>query len=353
MNLLAAAFLLLALCTSSVKGQNNLRSTPPLGGRLRALQLESDPESNAASCGAYPDDIKLNISRADVQLAFNALELNMMVTRWRSGPVRKVVRQQKDNPYYERFTGFSDINDQAIIAKVAAEATCYASFMGNEFWNPFDQLQNFNNCFDTEIEDTDCVVSSGFLDVYNTSYQVAFLEEIEDCVASCGSKGCPLVLTGHSEGGAGAVVAAIDLNKYNPTTITFGAPRAIIATSDNPCNSFNAARHFRYITTADGFFDSVPFGTTSSADSLGWPLMLDGMDFPIYSPGFNNDDNQDPQNSKLHLMDVYMDYVTKMFERNCFPVPVGLWPTGHACHENSECQGQWCKNNVCDQLVVP
>lgn len=352
MNHLAAAFLLLVLCASSVKAQNNLRSTPPWGGHLRALQLESDPESNAASCGAYPDDIKLSLSRADVQLAFNAQELNMMVTRARSGPVRKVVREQKDNPYYERFTGYSDINDQAIIAKVAAEATCYASFMGDELWNPFDQLQNIN-CYDTEIENTDCKVRSGYLDAYNTTYQMAFREEIDNCVASCGSSKCPLVLTGYSQGGAAAIVAAIDLDKYNPTTITFGAPRAIIVNTDNPCTTFNAARHFRYIATADGYFDNVPFETTSDADSLGWPLMLDGMDFPIYSPGFNNDDNQDPQNAKLHGMGVYMDYVTKMFERNCFPVPVGLWPTGHACHDNSECQGQYCKDNVCDQLIVP
>lgn len=352
MKLLSTAFLLLNLCTSYVKGQNNLRSTAVLNARLRALQLESDPESNAASCGAYPDDIKLNISRADVQLAFNAQELNLLVTRGRSGRVEKVVREQSDNPYYERFAGFGDLNDQVIVAKVASEATCYASFMGSEWYNPLDQLQNLD-CSDTKIEGTDCKVHSGFLNAYNATYQVALREEIENCVGSCGTAKCPMVFTGYGQGGAAAIIAAIDLDKYNPTTITFGAPRAIVVTSDDPCTTFHATRHFRYISTADGYYDSVPFGRASEADAYGFPLYLDGMDFPVYSPGFNNDDDQDPQKLKLHDIDIYTDYVTKMFKRNCFPVPVALWPTGHACHKNAECQGQYCKDNICDQLVSP
>ena len=315
---------------------------------IRQLQTEE-----AIPCPVYPPDIKLNLTRADVQMIYNAHELNILVTRTASGRIKKVVEDQKDNPYYERFEGWGDINDQALVAKVAADSTCYISIMGSEAFNPFDQLQNLNFC-DTKLDDTDCIVRSGYLDAYNTSYKDEFRRGVDSCVGSCGpNTQCPLVISGHSQGGAAAVVAAIDLHFYNPTTITFGSPRPIMIQSDALCTNFNAAKHFRFITTADAVYDNVPFGSTSGSSSLGWPLFIDGMDFPIYSPGFNNDDDREPTSSTLHDMDLYMDYINNMFKRNCFPVPVGLWPTGHACNENEECQGQYCNENICADLLPP
>lgn len=149
------------------------------------------------SCPSYPSTIAFNFTEADVQSLHTACVLNMLVNRCESGGMRKIIKNQQEN--YERFDGWADINDRALVAKTKDTRICYASIMGTEFFNPFDQLQNLN-CKDTIMDGTDCLVRDGYLDAYNTSYKDAFRVEVDACVASC-TGGCPLVLSGLSQGG--------------------------------------------------------------------------------------------------------------------------------------------------------
>jgi hypothetical protein len=114
-----------------------------------------------------------------------------------------------------------------------------------------------------------------------------------------------------------AVTAAIDLRKYQPTTITFGSPRAIKLKADSNarCDDFLAGKHYRFINANDAAYDNVPFGTSSGSSMLGHTFLLDGIDFPIGYPGFNNDLTRDPQASTLHPLIVYGDRIRNIWER--------------------------------------
>jgi len=324
------------------------------GNNLRQQQKERDLQSIPPPCPSEDkfNEVLFDLTRAQTQIFYNAMQLTLLVTRSKSGSISKVEKKQEDNPYYSNFTGFGDINDQALVAKVASEDTCYGVFMGSEKLNPFDAIQNLNP-FNTDMENTDCQVRSAFFDAYSTSYNDEFRNAVNDCVASCGDTQCPLVFAGYGSGGAVAVVAAIDLNKYTPSVVTFGSPRPIVLLGNKPCNDFDSAKHFRFVATKGGVWDYVPMTMPLLTDSahLGIPLFLDGMDYPLFSPGINNDEDWEPQAKGLHKLAVYEEYITHLFEQNCFPVPVTPgWPAGHACNENRECLGvNFCRTGTCTQ----
>ena len=115
-----------------------------------------------------------------------------------------------------------------------------------------------------------------------------------------------------------AVVAAIDLRHYSPTTITFGSPRSILLQDDTPCTDFPAEKHYRFINTLDGEYDAVSFGTTSMSSSLGQTLFLDDVNFPIGYPGLNADQTREPHESALHDSDLYRERIRGIMEQGAF-----------------------------------
>ena len=58
-----------------------------------------------------------------------------------------------------------------------------------------------------------CVIQRG----YYHAYRKHLRESIDDCVASCEDLNCPIILAGHSQGGAAAAIASVDLQHYDPT----------------------------------------------------------------------------------------------------------------------------------------
>lgn len=140
------------------------------------------------------------------------------------------------------------------------------------------------------------------------------------------------------------MIMSIDLRHYNPTTITFGSPRPFMIDQKNPCDDFLADRHYRLVNTEDGGYDSVAYGTTSGSESLGELLLLDDVNWPIAGPG--NDNQREPRLSDAHRQSLYLDRINNMVSRDCFPVPVGVWPAGHVCTQDDECEGS-CASGLC------
>jgi len=178
-----------------------------------------------------------------------------------------------------------------------------------------------------------------------------YSQSVDDCVNSCSDGPCPLVVGGHSQGAAMAVVASIDLIQHDPELITIGGSRALVDTE--PCTAINAKRHFRFVNTISGSrrYDYVPTQlNVYNEKQVGWPLYLDDLgNFPLGTTGFG-DDNGDrfPFISiPAHERSLYMERIDEIINRPCFPLPVAGWRDGHYCRYDSECASNYCDNKAC------
>jgi hypothetical protein len=158
------------------------------------------------------------------------------------------------------------------------------------------------------------------------------------------------------------VVASIDLRQYDPLVVTFGTPRALDITVENPCTDFNAEKHYRFVNTVkkqdtrrrffgnkdnEPVYDSVAMSDTTGSQTLGLTLLLDDVNWPIAYPEFNDDTTRDPQKRSAHSQDLYRDRINAIYERGCFPVPIGKWTQGHYCQYNDECVSLFCDDEKC------
>jgi len=152
-----------------------------------------------------------------------------------------------------------DIDAAAI---VGYDGKCFVAFRGTRTLggmsgtniNKFirDSEQNVETSYST-LPDSGCKYRKGFADAYS-SMKDFIDEELPKCkVATCGAgSSCTVVLTGHSQGGAAALVASFDQSRKalydNPRVITFGAPPAAMTYSE--CASIiNTNQHFRIVTS--------------------------------------------------------------------------------------------------------
>jgi len=162
-----------------------------------------------------------------------------------------------------------------------------------------DAMQSFDK---NSIIDADgCQVRRGFNDIYY-NLRPFIMSQLYDCEDTCGETVCPIVLTGHSKGGAVAVVASKNLPTHNilksdPYVITFGAPAPFEThtlssgtnTQDSCEAAIDSARHFRIVTAEkqgdtlfcdpipehskkkvvlDNYYFYMEFGEISKADTV-------------------------------------------------------------------------------------
>lgn len=137
-------------------------------------------------------------------------------------------------------SGFTSVSSN-LVAK--HNEVCYGVFRGTVPINPEDMFQNAD-IFPHQVGD--CSVHGGLDDNYVLAEKGAFDFALADCVASCASEDCPLVLTGISQGGGTAAVAQLYWTDYDPTVITFGAPAPLY---QDDCYAINPDRNFRFWST--------------------------------------------------------------------------------------------------------
>jgi Lipase (class 3) len=131
----------------------------------------------------------------------------------------------------------------------STDTYCFVAFRGSI--NPFDVLdgissvknlyqdwiqQNFNTGLHYvskyengtndayQLPNEGCYVHEGFYAAYDGIGKDNIYNFVDTCMTSDSSTKKQLVLTGHSQGGAAAEIASIELSDFDPVVITFGSP---------------------------------------------------------------------------------------------------------------------------------
>lgn len=126
-----------------------------------------------------------------------------------------------------------------------------------------------------------------------------------DCTNYCVNKDECVVLTGHSQGGAVAAVAAVYMADLNPYVITFGQP----ATIHKPCPVIRSNRWYRYVNsksvesgTTGIAYDLVPFVTGFGADQFGHMIILSDDPINVAYIGLDTQESFNPWDVTAHSM---------------------------------------------------
>jgi len=249
--------------------------------------------------------------------------------------------------------------DMAIVAKV--DGYCYASFRGTEPTSPSDWLQNFDPGTDTICNEQGecCDAREGFVDAYNAPYKQQLENDVKSCVETCDDMDECLVLTGHSQGGAIANVAAVVFAEYKPYVYTFGQPGSV----HEPCPYINSNKYIRYVNAImDGEameHDLVPFVPMVGSRFQGCMIVISHQTYAVASFGLlpdplTKDFSLNIEPFLAHTMSSpesdhgYTQRIMAIMAHNKYPVPMDGWKSGDACGNNSgECASGRCDDYLC------
>ena len=246
---------------------------------------------------------------------------------------------------------YNDKNDRAIVA--FKDGYCYGAYRGT-MRIVSDWAQNFDLTDKIlKIGSSRCRMRSGFYDGHNTHYLQRFTSKLEECMnEKCKSsrRRCPLVLTGHSQGGAIAVVASLFYRRYDPYVITFGAPRAV----DAPCGLINSGKHYRYVNTGDKTmfrrkglsFDWVPMTPGTGSDHFGYAFLLGKDANSVAALGLNNDDNLLPIGPKSVHSIVEYKYKMRRMANLRSPIKTNGFSLHRQCTKDNQCQTRMCRHVI-------
>lgn len=245
------------------------------------------------------DERVLRISQIAADLSVLAYDNLTTIEQWIVDYNETTGIAMYDHPDYDEIEFFNDEPDQAIVAK--KEGRCYLAFRGS-IQTIDDWLQNaglgdatiYKDNIDTgNIEDS-CEVRGGFADFLSTAPVARGRADLQKCVDTCEDPNDCLVLTGHSQGGATATVAAVTLHSLNPILVTFGQP----PTMDPGCPYIANDRFYRYVNwiqepgdKQDIGFDLVVYAPNwvSGSEHYGFNILVGEDPTSVYLGGFGND----------------------------------------------------------------
>lgn len=153
-----------------------------------------------------------------------------------------------EHPDYEFISFYTDEPDQAIVAK--KDGRCFLAFRGTTV-DIDDWFQNIGLGSIDIYKDNDnstgefCNAREGYADFLFSDLVTQGGMDLQACAATCTDPDDCIILTGHSQGGAIAVLAAILLYTTNPITITFGQPLAV----SRGCDLLRSERMYRYVNS--------------------------------------------------------------------------------------------------------
>lgn len=264
------------------------------------------------------------------------------------------------------FGYYDDEPDQALVVQLKAESGsyCFVAFRGTSLtfddWAQNIRIGNFEVCVDIEGDgvDTCCTSRIGFYDAYDTTYRAEVEESVRECAKSCTDPDECVVITGHSQGGAVAAVAALILADLNPYVVTFGQPPTINA----PCDLLTTDRIYRYVNTktetgTKGIaYDPIPMAPGLGADHFGNMIVLSDDTTGVAFIGLDTEDytlHPFINGVEAHFMrgsdDVngtytpgYADRIDALMANATYPIRNNGYVAGSLCSQDIECESKEC-----------
>jgi len=259
-------------------------------------------------------------------------------------------------------SNFVDEPDQALFAE--KDGFCYGVFRGTTMtfvdWN-----QNFDPRSEPICTDADsnvcCNTRQGFYDAYYASYYGDIEDAVRKCAKKCENPNECVVLTGHSQGGAIAALAAVRMADLNPRVFTFGEPPTI----DYPCQAVTSERWYRFVNTKDSTYgtvgvtyDPVPFAPGMGTEQFGYFIMLASDLTGTAFIGLDSNEQFHPLNvdgfeahSMIGKTDDYPGYLDRIEAlidnaNGIFPVRANGFISPVLCTKDIECESQKCKKET-------
>jgi pimeloyl-ACP methyl ester carboxylesterase len=262
---------------------------------------------------------------------------------------------------YAKFELYGSGPDQSIVARTE-DGYCFGVFRGTAILDVTDWWQNFelgtqNVCPTTDNANDCCTARIGYYQGYYNGCQADFEGALRECAALCTDPDECVILTGHSQGGAIANVAAVALADLKPYVITFGQPPAI----EGPCSAIISDRWIRYVNTMTSgdsalplIYDPIPFAPNLGADFFGYYIVVtdDGVVFVGNDPG-KLSASASALGLPSHFITEYPGFPTPgyvqrihaAFDDNTAIDPNGLL-SASLCSENSQCQSNVCSSDT-------
>jgi len=247
---------------------------------------------------------------------------------------------------YDAFKVYSEGDtDQSLL--VRTDDKCYVAFrgtlLGGGYFNLADMFQ-YIQLGTEEVcpanEAVCCQTRTGLWDAYNTNYREELESDLADCLAAitCDDGDDCLVLTGQSQGGSAAQIAAVLLQQYDPLVVTFGTE----PTLNEECpHVADATRWFRFANTGLSFlfrgieYDRFPF-ISNRYSNFGYTLLL--SDGGVANLGLNSQDKFGPAQFlsvfNAHSMGSYRSRIQALGTT----VAVTGYAAGSPCTQASECE---------------
>lgn len=251
--------------------------------------------------------------------------------------------------------------DRFVVEKVGN--ICYGLFRGTRGLEDWGQNINLK----WSVINTDkgrCSVRRGYYnsftnhDLWANEGESDYMEpKLRECASECvatSGKTCTVVLSGHSQGGALATIAAILLHDLNPVIISYAGANAVRYTGGELCRALNQDRIFRFVATraenhGDLSFDMVPYASTGRM--MGHEFLV--SEISANSVGYYYYPEDEPSRPvptryasvNIHeLSESYFKerlYVAKELPTDKFPITLGF-NNGLSCYRDGDCNSARC-----------
>ena len=265
---------------------------------------------------------------------------------------------------------FGSEPDRTILA--SQNGRCFLAFRTTNYGNLDDVLQNFATdqveLCPRGIEEDCCRAPSGFHSTYFNDFQSEMEDALDACLGGCQGSNC-LVLTGHSQGGSTAQIAAVALKEYDPLVITFGNAPSV----NSECDHVNSSKWIRFVNTMVAFngqlnYDLIPFPWPDAGaylNTFGYNVILTddtggvavtGLDAPVAFAPADLLSNFRTHNMRLAAPSKgYYDRIEDLMEGSTYPIRSSGYASGFSCTQDVECSSGRCarpalfwEGNRCD-----
>lgn len=225
------------------------------------------------------------------------------------------------------------------------DGMCFVAFRGVYTDGLADSLQSAPSLFPREV-----CGQAGCCNVHRRTakaYYNSFVDELEAAVEECHNRcddGCDVVLTGFSQGGAIATIAAIALSQYNPILLTY----AQHPVTSGRCDVLdNMETYLRFTGSCEVLgkpaYDSITYyGIPFLSRHSGTMIMLGHGGAATVAK--NSGRTFLPIRPQCHLMeDPYSLAIDTLMEAG----PLDGFTDGSMCTQDIECQSQNCSGERC------